>query len=289
MMPPFTSTRSRRLVEKALMGRLGRRGRRRLVRLLTRSEKDREAYHGLVELFRLLEGSRPLCSGQQTRILDTILEQRERAEGTTRTWGLLPRLVPALAPLALIIALALTLSQPASEYAPRGSRQGQPPASHASSQVSQAGLLAFCIRQGQVVHPPSRLASDLTARCRLGDELQLMLTHTTGFSHLLVVGHQADSADEETRWYYPVPPTGRSGLLSENVIEEPLGEAIRLSVNHRPGLLRLVGVFSRTPIAVDRLIPYMRDLPRDQRLESVFPKSHLTVVELHVMIEEGKP
>ncbi len=158
------------------------------------------------------------------------------------------------------------------------------------------GLKAFCVRDGQVLPaPPLTAGSALAAHCRLDDELQLALTHTASFSHLLVLGDLVDtrSGEHTLTWYHPTPPTGRSGGAPTGVIDEVLGQSRRLSVNHEQGLLRVVAVFSRAPLAAREIHAALRTLDRaalaGPALERVdaHGRVEVTAVDLHVKIERG--
>ena len=52
----------------------------------------------------------------------------------------------------------------------------------------------------------------------------------------------------DVRWYYPDYEGSRSISIERNVVDEPLGDGIKLSVNHEPGDLRIVALFSAEPL-----------------------------------------
>ena len=275
----FTSGRVRRLAERSLVGDLGRRGERKLARALLGSASDREAYHLLAELFRTLEGEPLLTHARKQRILTAASPGVLTDEG-----GLLPWagrwLVPAGA-MALVLLAAVLVFPPAPQLEPRGSSALRP------ANQGRLGLEAICIHAGRPVAPPPR-STGLDARCRLGDELQLVLTHTAGYRHLLVVGLQEGG---EERWYFPAPPHGRSALAPREVEHEPLGQAIRLAVNHRPGPLRLVGFFSRSETRADQLLAWLLAQDTGTLAGGLLPglNAEVTAVELRVMIEGDAP
>jgi hypothetical protein len=282
-LPVFTDRRVQHLAERALVGGLGRRGRRRLARALAASERDRAAYHALVQLFLALE-SRPLLSqSQHERILDAACTRAMGRDGREPS-PLLRRLAPAMALVVLVAVGALVIPRELGPVARRG--LDRVPGS------GQVGLRAVCIRDGKVVPPPARTAGvPVEARCRLSDELQLVVTHNAGYAHLLVVGHQPDEPDP-TRWYYPVPPTGRSAPAPQGVTEEVLGEAIRLSVNHRPGPLRLLALFSNSTLEADSVVAWLGALREGERFEELRQRlgaDGLTTVELYVIIDGESP
>jgi hypothetical protein len=72
--------------------------------------------------------------------------------------------------------------------------------------------------------------------------------------HLTLFGLQANGA---VRWYYPTYGAAESTRVQTGVVDEPLPDGIALSVNHTPGALRIVAIFSPTslaPRAVERAL-----------------------------------
>ncbi len=57
----------------------------------------------------------------------------------------------------------------------------------------------------------------------------------------------------EVLWYYPDYGEEQSIPISGDKIDEPLGDGIDLSVNHKEGWLRIVSVFSDKPISVNAI------------------------------------
>jgi hypothetical protein len=286
----FRSARARRLAERALVRGLGPRQARRLQRVLERDPEgqDRQAYGRLVALFRAMEGDPPLTAGQNQRILEGI-KRGIGAPSAARAPGWLPRLAPALAASVLALLTTLTLlTGPPIEPGPDGLQaRGQSDNSLAGG--GEVDLRALCVRDGQVVRAPVRSGPrSPDARCRLSDELQLMLTHQADYPYLLVIGQQrTDNGEYRRLWYHPVPPTGHSGaaLLGEN---EPLGQAVNLDVNHLPGEVRVVGLWSRSPMEVELVHAWLEAIGWEQSLEQVVDRmgqgNQIEVVEQRVMI-----
>jgi len=278
----FSSARIQRLAERAATGSLGPWGQRRLARQLATVESDRLAYDRLMMLFRTLEGG-PLAEAQRERILEVAL-RASRGGPTERagTWRLVRWLAPA-ALLLLLVPAALLLAPDRGELQSRGSLKS------GLATTGRVGLQAFCVRGGKILAPPPR-ATGLDARCRLDDELQLVVTQTAGYGQLLVVGIQEGGE----RWYYPLPPTGRSGAAPRQVAEEPLGQAIHLAINHRPGPLRVLALFSRSATRADQIVAWLEsadpDQPADELIQRLAgPGNEVTAVELRVMIQGGAP
>jgi hypothetical protein len=281
----FSSPKVQRLAEQALTGALSERGRRRLSEALAsghQAEADREAYDRLARLFAAVEGTDGLVASQHERVLDEVTRGLARPEGgsvaTPRAGAERPRILALrwLAPALVVLLVALgvvLLIQPrdrdTQDFQPRGSQVSP-------TRDGLVGLKAHCIRNGGIVPPV-----DGQTLCRLSDELQLSVTHTAGYERLLVVGLHEDGGE---LWYYPVPPTGRSGPAPQAVEDEPLGEAIRLDVNHRPGTVRLVAVFSRAPLEAGQVLTW---LDVDGRAKG--PAQGVSVLELKVTIKGGAP
>ncbi len=57
----------------------------------------------------------------------------------------------------------------------------------------------------------------------------------------------------EIRWYYPEYGEEESIYIKGNKIDEPLGDGISLSVNHNPGLLRIVALFTKEPLSIKEI------------------------------------
>jgi hypothetical protein len=302
----FSSDKLRRLAERALVGTLGQRGRRTLARHLEWSEQDREAYHRLARLFCAMEGlARPemptLARAQHQRVLEAVQRQVATAE-EPRGPGLLTREALALTLLALIVIASLLWVDLPTPAPPETAFQVRSSAVKTTGPGrSRVGLRAFCIDrrvEGKVVPPPSADPRGVPdARCKLGDELQLTVTRTgPAYPYLIVLG-----LDDEGRklWYFPVPPSGRSGSAPRDVVDEPLGEAIRLAVNHRPGETRILAVFSSSPLSAARVFGWLGTLDRGDSAEELVdwlaatggdPQAQtMTAVELHVKIEGGAP
>jgi hypothetical protein len=250
----FSSPAVQRLAERALAGTLSRRGQRRLSEALAApdAEADREAYDQLARLFAAVEGTDSLVAAQHERILDQVTRGLAAApDGAPRAGAERPRrlalrwLAPALGVLLVAVGVALLIPRRADQdrdFQPRGSKL-------TPARGGLVGLRAHCIRDGRIVPPV-----DGETVCRISDELQLSVTHTAGYTNLLVVGLHEDGGE---LWYYPVPPTGRSGPAPRDVEDEPLGQAIRLDVNHRPGTVRLAAVFSRAPLEATRALTWL--------------------------------
>jgi len=263
-----------------------------LRRRLEANDGDRLAYDQLALAMIALEGgSGDLCSGQHDRILDALLASAadeiaadERAASAS-SWGL--RWIPTLALGVAVMFFGLLYlarsAPPATGLQSRGAKTTIP--------QSSVGLDIHCVRGGDLREPPIRdnpLVAD--ARCRLGDELQLSLTHLADFRHLLIVGLLEDEKNSAKHrlYYYPVPPTGRSARAPTKLDHEALGQAITLAINHRPGWGRVVALFSRRPLSTDVVFRWLDALGDSAAADSVSALgSGVVAIEKKLTIEEN--
>ena len=264
----FTSGKVRHLAEKAMVEGLNHVDARRLDQLLEASEQDRQAYDRLNAMFGALEGFPALTEGQHLRILAGVQRQIAQPEEPARPTSWLLRLGPvlagALALLLLVLAPTLLREQPRHERTgslqSRGAGTPGAPGARPSDMVD---LRAWCVRDGALIKQRPRLKPHhADAECLLSDRLQMMITHTAGYKHLLVLGHlRTVDGQHRMLWYYPVPPTGRSGTAPADTEYAPLGQAIDLAVNHQPGQVRVLAVFSRSAMDAQKLYDWLREVP----------------------------
>ena len=267
----FSSDATRRLAEKAMVEGLSPTDARRLDRMLKASDRDREAYNQLGALFGALERTDGLTEGQHLRILDAV--QREVAseaaanEQQPVSWILRlgPVLAGALALALLVLVPTLMKDKPRQDdIGGLQSRGVDSPGAPSARPSDVVDLRAWCMRDGVLIKQrPKVTPHHQDAECKLSDRLQMMITHTAGYQHLLVIGHlRGDDGQDKQLWYYPVPPTGRSGAAPARTEYAPLGQAIDLAVNHTAGQARVLAVFSHTPVDAEELYRWLRDLPQ---------------------------
>jgi hypothetical protein len=98
----------------------------------------------------------------------------------------------------------------------------------------------------------------------------------------------------EIRWYYPDYGERKSIPIQGDRVDEPLGDGIALAVNHRPGWLRVVALFSDTPIEVEAIEAAVQALrSRPDGLRKLLPLSlagaprHLRQYTTMVEIDKG--
>ncbi|MCA9667225.1 MAG: hypothetical protein KC503_16615 [Myxococcales bacterium] len=294
----FSSARARELAERAVSGELSRDERASLARALDEREADREAFDALsMAMCQLERREDGLCGAAQERILDQLLAGLQptadaAAEPGARE-GFFERWLVALASAAaaLLVALGLYYGRTPVARPDRPRFQTRGLTSHADG--GRYGLGIHCVRAGRVLDAPARddaLSPD--ARCRADDELQLTLTHVAPragrrYPYLLVLGF-ADKGAPRRLYYYPVPPTGRSGAAPVGQRGEALGEARRLAVNHRPGRVRLVAFFSKQPLDASAAHRWLAQLGwqerADERAALLGPAGDIVVVSRRLQI-----
>jgi hypothetical protein len=103
---------------------------------------------------------------------------------------------------------------------------------------------AFCLTEREVTAlDPAAVAP----RCPATAQLKLAATNHSRRKHLFLVGVDSDHG---IKWYAPRPPEVQSILFQPGpAVDEPVGAAIQIGVNHRAGLLRIYGLFSDEPIS----------------------------------------
>ncbi|MCP4679016.1 MAG: DUF4384 domain-containing protein [Deltaproteobacteria bacterium] len=94
---------------------------------------------------------------------------------------------------------------------------------------------------------------------RAREDATLSLDSIITFSYTCIVpgqGYLAIFGIQESGnilWYYPDYDGTESIEISDNKVDEPLGDGFRLSVNHKPGRLRAFSIFSAEPIDVNAI------------------------------------
>lgn len=146
------------------------------------------------------------------------------------------------------------------------------------------GVRAFCIVPSQsgdgrirAAFPAQDTPNDSLAgpspACRIDDVVQFAYSNSASdagptFEYLFLFG-----VDErlEPLWYYPHPQEAQSVPIAtgRDAVNVPLPGGVRLGVNHRPGIVRVYGLFTKEPLAVqtveDRLVSLRTQVssPRD--------------------------
>ena len=138
----------------------------------------------------------------------------------------------------------------------------------AGAAISQrpAALRAFCLTEGHVEELSSTGSGPQPAvppRCALDAQLKLAIGNAAGFQRVFLVG--VDDA-YDIKWYSPHPPETLSVEAPRGNL--PIGGAVRLSVHHAAGPLRLFALFSDAPLSSAEVQAAVRVLKTDGRRPS---------------------
>ncbi len=108
----------------------------------------------------------------------------------------------------------------------------------ATTHERTAGLRAFCIG-----------AEGVTPRCERSTQLRLTVSNAGKFQKVYVVGF--DDAFNP-KWYAPRPPEEQS-VAAPDGVDQQIGAAIKLGVNHDPGKVRIYALFSDAPVTTQEV------------------------------------
>jgi hypothetical protein len=143
-------------------------------------------------------------------------------------------LVPAVAGLIVfLVAGGSLIRSRASEFQARGGGSN-----------SRGEVRAFCLNSAGGVLGTT--GSRGTLRCPLDGTLQFSYSAPlSGVGYLAVFG--VDSSGRALP-YHASPGEAASVAVHSGAVEEPLGHSVRLAVNHHPGLVHVVALFSKTQL-----------------------------------------
>jgi hypothetical protein len=94
------------------------------------------------------------------------------------------------------------------------------------------------------------------------DVLRFAYTNKSKLSRLFLVGVNEEF---KIKWYEPHPPRERSIRVKSGVIDRPLKRAVRLDVNHDPGLIRVYALFSAEPLTASEVTRAVAQAQRSGR------------------------
>jgi hypothetical protein len=144
----------------------------------------------------------------------------------TQRWAV--GVAAAAAVVVLVPLLLRSPAHPSGEFQTRGT----------STHERTAGLRAFCIGNEGV-----------TPRCERTTQLRLTVSNAGKFKNVFVVGF-----DDEfnTKWYAPRPPEQLS-VTAPDGVDQQIGPAVKLGVNHDPGKVRIYALFSDAPVSAPEI------------------------------------
>ena len=156
--------------------------------------------------------------------------------------------LPAAAVLAAAASLVMVLAPPGRDDSkvdlPPGARLmevGLRSKGDGAAEVSNVGIRMFKVTDRAGLEEAGEQGLDLS------DVVTFTYTNVEkGVSYLTLFGVQQEA---DIHWYYPDYNGLKSIGIRSDVIDEPLGHGFRLCVNHKPGPLLVVAVFSSRPVA----------------------------------------
>lgn len=159
-------------------------------------------------------------------------------------------LAGAAAALAIVLPLALRSGPPPTTGPRMPSTEFQARGGVPARVSRQVGVRAFCVQQQRGGLEPVVVEAKAGPACHVDDVMRFAYTNRSKMSHLFLVG-----LDEKygIKWYEPHPPNRTSIKVRQDVANEPLSRAVKLSVNHTGGRLRLFAVFSDTALHAEEI------------------------------------
>jgi hypothetical protein len=221
----------------------------------------RALYDRAIALRRHLEGGVPLAAAQVEGIARRVLPAPRRS----LAW----RWVPAAAAVAAAGVAAIVLSVRSADIPPEApaaaAGQGRFSARSAGAAPFE-GVRAFCVVAGRASPIPAG------GSCPRDGLLQFTYSNRRA-RYLFLFGIDASG---RALWYFPAPPETesvaiRGGAAGEvAAVDEPLPGSTRLAVNHRPGVVRVLALFTDRPLRVAEVAGRIPPLAGGAAPEAVF-------------------
>ncbi len=232
-------------IDTLFVGELSKERWRRVSEHLRSCEECRSYYDRVMLLSQALDGSQPLLDAKQvalveSELLDEVAPRRGR-------WGRAGWAATALVAAGAAAAMLLPAVFHEPEFRVRGG----------GGAGAEASLRVVCVAaevsgsRVRAAFPP--VAGHAETPCRQADVMQIAYAIHPGaeerLRYVFVFG-----LDErlEPLWYFPHPSEGASLAVatSGGESEALLPGGIQLDVNHRPGPLRVLALFSQRPLAL---------------------------------------
>ena len=170
--------------------------------------------------------------------------EEERSPGRGRF--LIPRWIYGVFAIGAAAALLPFVVQPHHEVGARVSGQSEFAArGTATVAAERAGLRAFCLDGSANGGIRSLDPGPTPPQCATTDLLKFTYSNQAGYEDVFLFGVDAGWA---IKWYEPRPPATLS-VPATRAIDQPLGGAIKIGVNHDPGLVRVFALFGHAPIS----------------------------------------
>ncbi len=155
-----------------------------------------------------------------------------------------PMLMAAAAALAVGLGLVgyQNLRTPEPEFQPRSATVDKPRI------YEMPSVEVFCVERTDqgVEFVGSEQAELATVRCAVGQEIKLAVRNPD--PRLRFAAFLGIADDHTLHWYGPSPASPAAFAAPTTSELKPVGETIRLDVNHEPGTVRVVGVFVEDPL-----------------------------------------
>lgn len=174
-------------------------------------------------------------SGQQDELPDNVVQ--------LSTWQ-------SRIPVALAAAAAIALA-----FVTLGGQELQPDEFQSRSVVSpkkhdydMPTVEVFCVKRTDagVEFVGSEQSELATVQCGVDEEIKLAVKNPDERLRYAAFFGVAD--DNSLHWYGPSPAVTGAVSVPTSTELRPIGETIRLDVNHEPGTVRVIGMFAETPL-----------------------------------------
>lgn len=179
---------------------------------------------------------------------------------------------------ALAVLIPFYVARPHSqEFQARGRTAGE----------RQAGVRAFCLD-----------GTGVSSRCTRASQLRLTISNAGQFRYVFLVGLDEAHA---IKWYAPRPSAiadapqqalnrapETSSIAAPSGIDVPVGDAIRLGVNHDAGPLRIYAIFSDAPVSaaeIESTVERMHSIKLSPAEAGALPLQRTDVVQHSVALD----
>ena len=135
--------------------------------------------------------------------------------------------------------------------------QARSAASVDEPEYEEPSFEVFCVqRDGDEVSFVGQRESEFaTVRCSRDAEIKLAVRNPD--PDLRYAAFFGIANDNTLYWYGPSPAAANAVPVDTTRELRPIGETIRLAVNHEPGVVRVVGIFAEQPITFERVRRYI--------------------------------
>jgi hypothetical protein len=231
---------------------------------LTGCAPCRERYNRVALAERMLHGGPLALSSPSPASFDSAVA-RPPAWRRALGWLAPPQrwAVGVVALAAMAVLIPFSMRAPHGEFQARGG----------TATERTAGLRAFCLGE-----------SGVTPQCTRASQLRLTVSNAGRFKYVFVVG--LDDA-RAIKWYAPRPPATES-VPAPAGVDVPVGDAVRLGVNHDPGAVRIYAIFSDAPVSapeIEAAVAQLEKVNLPTAAANALPLTRTDVVQRSVSID----